>query len=78
LKMDRDPLDVPHLKLVQEARWHSCLGCHDFHGNHVMQTPTRVSEATDPAQIIGYFAGHATPYSARLKQRARLQRTDLP
>ena len=35
-RLKRDPLDVSHEALIKAKEWDSCLGCHDFHGNHRM------------------------------------------
>jgi hypothetical protein len=71
LEMKVDPLDVAHAELVRTARWESCLGCHDFHGNHLMEEPTRLADATDPARLAEYFAGGASPYPEALRHPAR-------
>ena len=64
LVVDRDPLDVPHAQLVAERRWDTCLGCHDYHGNHAGKPPHRLGEAIPVATIRAYFAGGASPYGA--------------
>ncbi|MEM7050807.1 MAG: cytochrome c3 family protein [Acidobacteriota bacterium] len=70
LEMKSDPLDVSHQVLVAEARWESCLGCHDFHGNHVRDTPTEIAAALAEAEIEDYFEGGDSPYSERKVYRA--------
>src|SRR5262249_16756851 len=40
LELKLDPLDVSHRKLVARKEWTSCLGCHDFHGNHNREIQT--------------------------------------
>jgi hypothetical protein len=77
LEMKNDPLDVPHATLVRESLWLSCLGCHDFHGNHVMTTPTRLADAISSLRVGRYFEGDASPYSKQLKKPARQEREDL-
>jgi hypothetical protein len=76
LEMKNDPLDTPHAQLVREGRWSTCLGCHDFHGNHVMQTSTRLAEALPPAQINNYFRGDVSPYPPQLRKPAQRNRAD--
>jgi len=77
LEMKDDPLDVPHATLVREGLWHSCLGCHDFHGNHVMDSPTRLADAIPSLRLGRYFQGEASPYPRQLKKPARQERQDL-
>jgi hypothetical protein len=74
--MKKDPLDVSHIVLVRQARWLSCLGCHDFHGNHVMEAQTRLADAFDTRRIQSYFDGGASPYPARVRKPASKQRGD--
>jgi hypothetical protein len=67
LALKSDPLDVPHSVLVERQDWQSCLGCHDFHGNHKRSTQTRVDAAYPAAAIADYFAGGRSPYGTDLK-----------
>ena len=53
--LKRDPIDIPHERLIAGDRWETCLGCHDFHGNHLMKTKTRVEEVWPQAQLRAYF-----------------------
>lgn len=62
LAIDRDPLDVPHRMLVQTQSWQTCLGCHDYHGNHGLKPPTRLRDAIAPAAIRTYLRGGMSPY----------------
>lgn len=73
-RLRNDPLDVPHERLIAEDRWETCLGCHDFHGNHVMQTAKRVGQAFPPERIRAYFAGGPSPYGDQLLREARSER----
>src|SRR5262245_39592591 len=34
IDLKRDPLDVSHRELAAAKQWSTCLGCHDYHGNH--------------------------------------------
>ena len=76
LEMKNDPLDVPHATLVREGLWLSCLGCHDFHGNHVMKSPSHLAEAIPSLGVGRYFQGDASPYPKELKTPARQKRDD--
>lgn len=70
-KLNKDPLDIPHKDLIAGKRWSTCLGCHDFHGNHLMKTPLAVIEGIPEDRIKAYFAGGPSPYSERKKYPAR-------
>lgn len=62
IEVEHDPLDVSHLTLVADRRWDSCLGCHDYHGNHALTPPRVLVEAIAPARILTYFTGDVSPY----------------
>ena len=55
-------MNIPHDRLIAEEKWESCLGCHDFHGNHVFEPPTRVQAMIPGAAIRAYFHQGAGPY----------------
>ncbi len=75
--LDTDPLDVPHRALVLAQRWESCLGCHDYHGNHGMTPPVRL-EAAIPRDVIDtYLRGGPSPYPAPIV-RARAPEVKAP
>jgi Cytochrome c3 len=61
-KLRKDPLDVPHDRLIALKRWESCLGCHDFHGNHIMKTKKTVDQVIPTEKIRAYFRGGKSPY----------------
>ena len=63
LKLQNDPLDVSHEKLVADGNWASCLGCHDFHGNHDFRLRTKVADAIRETRILRYFNGGPSPYA---------------
>lgn len=63
LDLADDPIDVPHIELVAQENWTSCMGCHDFHGNHIMEVPTRLADQMDPQSILDYFLDAPSPYS---------------
>ena len=73
LVLDRDPLDVSHRELVTTRRWDTCLGCHDYHGNHAHRAPRRLEEALPPAAIRGYLDGGPSPYGAPIRRATNLE-----
>jgi hypothetical protein len=66
--LDDDPLDVTHRELVATQRWDSCLGCHDFHGNHAMKAPRRLADRIPAAQTQAYFDGGPSPYGPAVRR----------
>ena len=67
LDLKREPLDVSHRELVARKDWDTCLGCHDFHGNHKRAAQTRLDAAFPPSAIRDYLAGGSSPYGTELK-----------
>ena len=63
-----------HKKLVQAKRWQTCLGCHDFHGNHRMQTADSMEKLIKPQEISSYFNGAKSPYSQNKYHKAKQHR----
>ncbi|MDO9162602.1 MAG: cytochrome c3 family protein [Methylococcaceae bacterium] len=70
-KLRKDPLDVPHDRLIALNRWESCLGCHDFHGNHIMKTPKTVEQIIPAEKIQAYFQGGPSPYGDERRYTAK-------
>ena len=70
-KLRKDPLDVPHDRLIALNRWESCLGCHDFHGNHIMKTSKTVERIIPADKIRAYFQGDASPYGDNRHYKAK-------
>lgn len=67
LDLKREPLDIPHRQLVARQEWQTCLGCHDFHGNHKRVTQTRVDDAYPPSTVRDYLAGGPSPFGRDVK-----------
>ena len=76
LKLTDDPLDIPHARLVKQDKWTSCLGCHDFHGNHKMKLKNRFSERLSPATIKNYFESSDSPYGKEKWHKAKERRNE--
>jgi hypothetical protein len=66
LVVENDPIDVPHVQLVTDKRWDTCLGCHDYHGNHAGKPPRRLDEVIAVDRIRSYFDGGESPYGPPL------------
>lgn len=57
----KDPLDTPHKELFAANKWGTCLGCHDFHGNHDMEISKRMNDTIKESLIRKWFAGKIGP-----------------
>jgi len=75
-KLRKDPLDVPHDRLIALKQWESCLGCHDFHGNHIYKVPDEAERIVPPARIRAYFAGGPSPYGDARHYKAKKEVRD--
>ncbi len=71
LSLENDPLDVSHDFLVSEERWSSCLGCHDFHGNHQRTAQTRVANAFHVDVVRDYLRNGADPFGSHKTYEAK-------
>jgi len=63
--VEDDPVDIPHTRLIEQSNWVSCLGCHDFHGNHDFKPPTTVAQQLSEQEILRYFETGESPYGYR-------------
>ena len=75
LVLKDDPLDVSHAELTETGQWDTCMGCHDYHGNHALHSPTRMAERLPNATIEDYFRGAESPYGPRKALATPPQRT---
>ena len=67
LKVENDPVDIPHADLIKKGQWSTCIQCHDFHGNHKYQVATKLKD-TIPMNIIkAYMKGGQDPYGSDKK-----------
>jgi hypothetical protein len=69
-------VSIPHQTLAKQQRWQTCLGCHDFHGNHKMTLPTEVGKAISPDRISEYFKGAQSPYPGQIIHKAKEKRDE--
>ncbi len=63
LELKSDPLDVNHATLIDNLEWQTCLGCHDFHGNHSHKAPLLLEAAIPAVQISAYLRSRPSPYA---------------
>ena len=61
-ELKEDPLDVPHTELIKQEMWTTCLQCHDFHGNHEMETAIMMRDTIPLQKIEEYIRGGLSPY----------------
>lgn len=70
-KPRKDPVEPPHADLIAQKNWDSCLGCHDFHGNHLGKPPKAIGAAIPPARLRAYFDGGPSPYGEGRRYHAK-------
>ncbi len=66
-----DPLDIPHATLVNNANWPSCLGCHDYHGNHERKAQTAFRDLFPRSTIDFHMANGPSSYGIAKKEKAK-------
>ena len=71
LALKNDPLDVSHRDLIAKGQWTTCLGCHDYHGNHKRVPQHKLADAHTVKALQDYLAGGPSPYGNDLKFPAR-------
>lgn len=72
LAVKNDPVDVPHADLVAQKRWDTCLGCHDFHGNHARHVaPTRLDDRIAAESVRAYLGDGPPVYPPEKRERAK-------
>jgi len=69
-ELKHDPLDVSHADLIKNNQWNTCLQCHDFHGNHVMEVATRMKDTISMEALKIYANGGADPFGKEKKYLA--------
>ena len=72
LDIKKDSLDTSHKLLAQNKRWDTCIGCHDYHSNHIMDVPSKLDNRIDKRLVNSYFKGETiSPYSTRKRHQAK-------
>ncbi|MCH2210283.1 MAG: cytochrome c3 family protein [Fuerstiella sp.] len=57
LKLENDITSPSHELLTADARWDTCLMCHDYHDNHHWNTPRDLTQAVNVELIQDYLNG---------------------
>ncbi|MEY4939783.1 MAG: hypothetical protein RIQ93_1518 [Verrucomicrobiota bacterium] len=60
-----------HQQLVAQQAWTTCLGCHDFHGNHKRAAQKQFNDKYSESAVRDYLAGGASPYGHDMKFPAK-------
>lgn len=66
-----DSISVPHQNIVILNAWQTCLGCHDFHGNHEIKLLTDVNKVISADEIQNHFDGKSSIYSKNVIHKAK-------
>lgn len=62
LTLQKDPIEPTHAVLVESERWPTCMGCHDFHGNHARDVPVDFDQRLDAGVVRSYLKRGENPY----------------
>ena len=62
LVVKNDPIDVSHEQLIKDKKWGTCMGCHDFHGNHERKAQTKLFDVIAEKSVLDYFVNAKSPY----------------
>jgi len=73
LSIKKDVLTISHATLVKQKQWKTCLGCHDYHGNHRMTINKEMDNLISERVVLNYFQGATSPYSLQKKYKAKSQ-----
>ncbi|MFV2055448.1 MAG: cytochrome c3 family protein [Thiohalomonadales bacterium] len=71
LSIKNDTLSTSHAKLVIRKDWKTCLGCHDYHGNHRRKVTTDLSKIIADTEVKKYFDGTLSLYGNDKKHKVR-------
>ena len=66
-EIEEDTVEPLHQDLADDERFETCLQCHDFHGNHLMEEPARLEEGWSLEEVQDYLDGGADPYGTELR-----------
>ena len=68
LALPRDPITPTHAALVEAERWPTCMGCHDFHGNHDREVPVDFEQRLSAESVRAYLKQGDNPYGPVLME----------
>ena len=71
IELKQDPIDISHRMLAAGGQWSTCLGCHDYHGNHLRDPQKRLDDAISIGAIERYFDGEPSPYGNERRFKAK-------
>lgn len=71
LSIKKDVLSTTHVSLISDKKWQTCLGCHDYHGNHLMTINKNINTIFSEKTINNYFSGTGSLYSKDKKYKTR-------
>ena len=66
-----DQVQPTHAQLLEDDAWETCMSCHDFHGNHLTEIPTRLEKGIPTEALLDYLDGGPDPYSVAKKHTAK-------
>ena len=55
MRLQHPIIEPTHEELAMNGEWDTCLRCHDFHGNHVRETPRSMDRALDLQSVKEHF-----------------------
>jgi len=75
-ELDQDALEPSHQQLADDARFETCLQCHDFHGNHLYALPETLDASFELDAVKAYLSGGESPYGTDKRFEDRRSRED--
>ena len=72
MEVNFDTATPSHAELIEDDAWETCLQCHDFHGNHMRDTPTNLAAGIAQETILKYLKGGPDPYGNNKTNTASL------
>lgn len=66
MKVPDDKASPTHDHLVRNARWDTCMQCHDYHGNHRWRTPLRLVDAATVDALDSYLKDGPSPFGGTI------------
>lgn len=70
MEVSYDKIKPSHAQLLEDEAWETCMSCHDFHGNHRTEMPTRLESGIPTEALLDYMDGGPDPYSSKKNHTA--------